>query len=90
MANRDRKVLPVVSGGCAICWAQIPDHSGDGLNAVRCSHCPRRAEKVPLLPSDAPVSKRFEAGVESACESAAASRAARQFSLAASAVPAFD
>jgi len=54
------------------------------LYHVRCPGCGVKAEKVPLLPSKAPFSKRFEYAVGQACESAAASRVARQFGLAAS------
>ena len=43
-----------------------------------------------LLPSKAPFSKRFEDAVGQACESAAASRVAKQFGLAASTVRAID
>ncbi len=52
------------------------------LYRVRCPDCGVKTEKVPLLPSKAPFSKRFE--------SAAASRVARQFGLAASTVRAID
>jgi len=41
------------------------------LYRVRCPRCGVRAEKVPLLPSKAPFSKRFEEAVGQACESAA-------------------
>ena len=41
------------------------------LYRVRCPDCGVRAEKVPLLPSKAPFSKRFEEAVGLACESAA-------------------
>ena len=44
------------------------------LYRVRCPDCGVTAEKVPLLPSKAPFSKRFEDAVGQACESAAASR----------------
>jgi transposase len=49
-----------------------------------------KAEKVALLPSKAPFSKRFEEAVGQACEAAAAGRVARQFGLAASTVRAID
>jgi transposase len=54
------------------------------LYRVRCPRCGVRAEKVPLLPSKAAFSKRFEEAVGQACESAAGRRVARQFALAAS------
>ncbi|MGC9292426.1 MAG: transposase, partial [Acidobacteriaceae bacterium] len=60
------------------------------LYRVRCPDCGVKVEKVPLLPSKAPFSKRFEDAVGEACESAAASRVARQFGLAASTVRAMD
>src|SRR5262249_31455356 len=52
--------------------------------------CGIKAEKVPLRPSKAPFSKRFEEGVGQACESASVRRVARQFGLAASRVRAMD
>jgi ribosomal protein L34E len=54
------------------------------LYRVRCPNCGIKAEKVELLPSKAPFSKRFEGAVGQACESAAVRRVARQFGLAAS------
>jgi transposase len=60
------------------------------LYRVRCPDCGVKAEKVPLLPSKAPFSKRFEDAVGQACESAAASRVARQFGLPAGTVRAID
>jgi transposase len=60
------------------------------LYRVRCPDCGVRTEKVPLLPSKAPFSKRFEDAVGLACESAAASRVAKQFGLSASTVRAID
>lgn len=60
------------------------------LHRVRCPDCGIRAEKVPLLPSKAPFSKRFEEAVGLACESAAVRRVARQFRLAESTVRAID
>ena len=49
-----------------------------------------KAEKVALLPSKAPFSKRFEDAVGESCESAAARRVAKQFGLAASTVRSID
>ena len=60
------------------------------LYRLRCPDCGVKAEKVPLLPDKAPFSKRFEDAVGQACESAAASRVARQFGLSASTVRAID
>lgn len=60
------------------------------LYRVRCPACGVKAEKVPLLPSNAPFSKRFEEAVGQACESASARQVARRFGLAASTVRAID
>src|SRR5437660_12409223 len=57
---------------------------------VKCSDCGVRREKVPLLPTKAPFSKRFEDAVGLACEMASARQVARQFGLAASTVRAID
>jgi transposase len=57
---------------------------------VRCPDCGLKIEKVEQLPSKAPFSKRFEAAVGQACESASARRVARQFGLAESTVRAID
>jgi transposase len=60
------------------------------LYRVRCPDCGIKAEKVALLPSKAPFSKRFEEAVGQACESASVRRVARQFGLVASTVRAID
>src|SRR6202165_1650989 len=60
------------------------------LYRLRCPDCGIKAEKVALLPSKAPFSKRFEEAVGQAWESAAVRRVARQFGLAASTVRAID
>ena len=60
------------------------------LYRVRCPDCGVKTEKVPLLPSKAPFSERFEDAVGQACESAAASRVRKQFGLSASTVRAID
>ena len=57
---------------------------------VKCPDCGVRIEKVPLLPSKAPFSKRFEDAVGEACESASARQVARRFGLAESTVRAID
>jgi transposase len=57
---------------------------------VQCPECGVRREKVPLLPSKAPFSKRFEDAVGLACEMASARQVSRQFGLAASTVRAID
>ena len=60
------------------------------LYRIRCPDCGVKAERVPLLPSKAPFSKRFENEVGLACESAAARQVARRFRLAASTVRGMD
>lgn len=57
---------------------------------VKCPDCGLKIEKVPLLPSKAPFSQRFEDAVGQACESAAARPVARRFGLAESTVRAID
>jgi transposase len=49
-----------------------------------------KVEKVPLLPSKAPFSQRFEDAVGQACESASARQVARRFALPESTVRAID
>jgi Transposase and inactivated derivatives len=60
------------------------------LHRIRCPECGVKAEKVELLPSKAPYSKRFEDAVGQACESAAARQVARRMGLAESTVRAMD
>jgi transposase len=57
---------------------------------VKCPDCGVLREKVPLLPSKAPFSKRFEDAVGLACEMASARQVSRQFALSASTVRAID
>jgi transposase len=57
---------------------------------VKCPECGVKREKVPLLPSKAPFSKRFEDAVGLACEMASARQVARQFGMPASTVRAID
>ena len=57
---------------------------------VHCPDCGVKREKVPLLPSKAPFSKRFEDAVGLACEMASARQVGRQFGLAASTVRSID
>jgi transposase len=57
---------------------------------VKCPDCGVRVEKVPLLPSKAPFSQRFEDAVGQACEGAAARQVALRFGLAASTVRSID
>ena len=57
---------------------------------VNCPDCGVKREKLPLLPSKAPFSQRFEEAVGLACEMASARQVARQFKLPASTVRAID
>ena len=57
---------------------------------LKCPECGVKREKVLMLPSKAPFSKRFEDAVGEACESAAARQVARRFGLAESTVRAID
>jgi len=57
---------------------------------VKCPQCGVRIEKVPLLPSKAPFSKRFEDAVGQACESASARQVARRMGLSETTVRAID
>lgn len=57
---------------------------------VKCPACGVKVEKVPLLPSKAPFSQRFEEAVGQACESASARQVARRMGLAESTVRAID
>jgi transposase len=57
---------------------------------VKCPDCGVKIEKVPLLPSKAPFSQRFEEAVGQACESASARQVARRMGLAESTVRAID
>ena len=57
---------------------------------LKCRDCGVKREKVLMLPSKAPFSKRFEDAVGEASESAAARQVARRFGLAESTVRAID
>ena len=71
-------------------WSEFKTAVHIEVYRVKCPDCGVRIEKVPLLPSKAPFSKRFEDAVGEACESAAARQVARRFGLAASTVRAID
>jgi len=71
-------------------WSEFRTTVHIEVYRVKCPECGVKREKVPLLPSKAPFSKRFEDAVGMACESAAARRVARQFRLAESTVRAID
>jgi transposase len=57
---------------------------------VNCPDCGVKRERVPLFPSKAPFSQRFEEAVGLACEMASARQVARQFQLPASTVRSID
>src|SRR5260370_6828803 len=71
-------------------WSEYRQTVVIELYRVRCPECGIKAERVALLPSKAPFSKRFEEAVGQACESAPVRRVARQFGLAARTVRAVD
>jgi transposase len=71
-------------------WSEFQTAVFIEVYRVRCPVCGVRREKVPLLPSKAPFSKRFEEAVGLAGESASARQVARQFGLPASTVRAID
>ena len=63
-------------------WSEFKTAVDIEVYRVKCPDCGVKVEKVPLLPSKAPFSKRFEDAVGQACESAAARQVARRFGLA--------
>ena len=71
-------------------WSEFKTAVHIEVYRVKCPDCGVRVEKVPLLPSKAPFSKRFEEAVGEACESASARQVARRFKLAESTVRAID
>ena len=71
-------------------WSQFRTAVHIEVYRVKCPECGVKVEKVPLLPSKAPFSKRFEDAVGQACESASARQVARRFGLAESTVRAID
>src|SRR5206468_853753 len=71
-------------------WSQLKTTVHIEVYRIKCPDCGVRIEKVPLLPSKAPFSKRFEEAVGQACESASARQVARRFGLAESTVRAMD
>ena len=60
-------------------WSEFQAAVHIEVYRVKCPNCGVKVEKVPLLPSKAPFSKRFEEVVGQACESAAARQVARRF-----------
>jgi transposase len=71
-------------------WSSLRTTVHIEVYRVQCPECGVKIEKVPLLPSKAPFSQRFEDAVGQACESAAARQVARQFALPESTVRAID
>jgi transposase len=71
-------------------WSQFQTTVHIEVYRVKCSVCGVKIEKVPLLPSKAPFSQRFEEAVGQACESASARQVARRMGLAESTVRAID
>jgi transposase len=59
-------------------WSEFKTAVHIEVYRVKCPDCGVRVEKVPLLPSKAPFSKRFEDAVGQACESASARQVARR------------
>lgn len=71
-------------------WSEFKTCVHIEVYRVKCPECGVRVERVPLLPSKAPFSKRFEDAVGQACESASARQIARRFGLSESTVRAID
>jgi transposase len=71
-------------------WSEFKTTVYIEVYRVKCPDCGVKVEKVPLLPSKAPFSRRFEDAVGQACESASARPVARRFALAESTVRAMD
>jgi transposase len=71
-------------------WSEFRTTVHIEVYRVQCPECGVKIEKVPLLPSKAPFSQRFEDAVGQACESAAARQVARRMGMAESTVRAID
>lgn len=71
-------------------WSEFRTTVHIEVYRVKCPVCGVKIEKVPLLPSKAPFSKRFEDAVGLACESASARQVGRRMGLAGSTVRAID
>jgi len=71
-------------------WSEFKTTVHIEVYRVKCPDCGVKVEKVPLLPSQAPFSKRFEDAVGQACESASARQVARHFRLPESTVRVID
>jgi transposase len=104
--RRTRRSRPLICSGCGERVRDVVDASEREVRdlpwgeyrttvvvevfRVRCPDCGVKIERVPQLPSKAPVSKRFEDAVGLLCESASARQVGRQLGLAASTVRAID
>ena len=75
---------------CELPWSEFKTAVHIEVYRVKCPNCGVRVEKVPHLPSKAPVSERFEFAVGQACESAATRQVARRFGLTETTVRAID
>ena len=62
-------------------WSEFRTTVHIEVYRVKCPDCGVKIEKVPLLPSKAPFSKRFEDAVGQACEGASARQVARRMGL---------
>jgi len=71
-------------------WSEFRTTVHIEVYRVKCPDCGVKIEKVPLLPSKAPFSKRFEDAVGQACEGASARQVARRMGLPESTVRAID
>jgi len=71
-------------------WSSLRTTVVVEVHRVKCPDCGVKVERVPLLPSKAPFSERFEDAVGEACASASARQVARRFALAESTVRAID
>ena len=71
-------------------WSEFRTTVHIEVYRVKCPDSGVKIEKVPLLPSKAPFSKRFEDAVGQACEGASARQVARRMGLPESTVRAID
>jgi len=71
-------------------WSEFRTTVHIEVYRVKCPDCGVKVEKVPLLPSKAPFSKRFEDAVGQACEGASARQVARRFAMPESTVRVID
>jgi len=71
-------------------WSEFRTTVHIEVYRVKCPDCGVKIERVPLLPSKAPCSKRFEDAVGQACEGASARQVARRMGMPESTVRAID